>query len=237
VKDEAWTVGAEHDETERARLRVAVESLGYRPKGQWWGVGGSQEITHVELVGPAGQIEVEAETYIGLTVKGDSNAIAAIRAAMESGTGSQAHGAGISMSTGSSYLAAIVAGVFIVLGVAAAAVPDTVIAASRYWVSSVGIFAAAVLRCGIGIALLIVARGSRAPAILGIMGVALLVAGFALPLLGVDNAMTRVEWEAGHMTFLRLEGVLFVWAGYVVYKLSERRVGERSTPSLRHLTP
>ena len=82
---ETWTAGAEHDETARARLRVALESLGYRPKQRWWGVGGSQEITYVELVGPAGQIEVEAETYIGLTVKGDLRAIAAIRRAMELG--------------------------------------------------------------------------------------------------------------------------------------------------------
>ena len=84
---ETWTVAAEHDETASTRLRLAIESLGYRPKSQWWGVGGSQEITHVELVGPAGQIEVVAETYIGLTVKGESNAIAAIRNAMESGVG------------------------------------------------------------------------------------------------------------------------------------------------------
>jgi len=89
VSIETWTAGAEHDQTARTRLRVAIESLGYTPKTQWWGVGGSQEITHVELVGPAGQIEVDAETYIGLTVKGDSNAIAAIRKAMESGIGQQ----------------------------------------------------------------------------------------------------------------------------------------------------
>jgi hypothetical protein len=87
VPIETWTAGAEYDETARERLRAAIESLGYRPKEQWWGVGGSQEITHVELVGPAGQIEVEAETYVGLTVKGDSNAIAEIRMAMESGLG------------------------------------------------------------------------------------------------------------------------------------------------------
>jgi hypothetical protein len=85
VPIETWTAGAEHDETASARLRLAVESLGYKPKNQWWGVGGSQEITHVELVGPAGEIVVEAETYVGLTVTGDANAIAAIRSAVEAG--------------------------------------------------------------------------------------------------------------------------------------------------------
>ena len=84
---ETWTAGAEHDKTARMRLRAAVESLGYRPKGQWWVVGGSQEITHVELVGPTGQIEVKAETYMGLTVKGDPSAIAEVRMAMEAGMG------------------------------------------------------------------------------------------------------------------------------------------------------
>jgi hypothetical protein len=84
---EIWTAGAEHDESARARLRTIVESLGYRAKEQWWGVAGSQEITHVELIGPGGQIEVEAETYVGLTVKGDTRVIAVIRKAMESGVG------------------------------------------------------------------------------------------------------------------------------------------------------
>jgi hypothetical protein len=87
VPTETWIAGAEHDETASTRLRAAIESLGYKPKSQWWGVGGSQEITHLELVGPGGQIEVEAQTYVGLTVKGEANAIAAIRKAMESGMG------------------------------------------------------------------------------------------------------------------------------------------------------
>ena len=82
-----WTAGAEYDQAARARLRTALESLGYTPKAQWWGVGGSQEITHVELVGPTGEIEIEVETYIGLTVKGDATAIAAIRKAVESAVG------------------------------------------------------------------------------------------------------------------------------------------------------
>ena len=84
---ETWTAGAEHDGIARKRLRAVVESLGYIAKEQWWGIGGSQELAHVELVGPGGQIEVEAETYVGLTVKGDAGAIAVIRKAMESGAG------------------------------------------------------------------------------------------------------------------------------------------------------
>jgi hypothetical protein len=118
------------------------------------------------------------------------------------------------------YVAGAVAGVFIVLGVAAAVLPESVIASSRYLVSPVGILAAAALRVGIGAALLFVAQGSRAPAILRIIGAALLVAGLTFPVFGVDNAKTRIEWEAEHMMFLRLEGVLFAWAGLVVYKLS-----------------
>jgi hypothetical protein len=119
------------------------------------------------------------------------------------------------------YLAVAVAGVIAALGFAAAVAPDTVIAMSRYMVSPIGIYAAAALRSGIGLALLIVAQGSRAPTILRIMGVASLVAGVTFPILGVDNAKARIEWEAGHLMFLRLEGVLFVWAGFIVHKLSK----------------
>ena len=119
------------------------------------------------------------------------------------------------------YLAVAVAGFFIALGVAAAVAPDTVIASSRFMVSPAGIYAAGALRIGIGAALLLVARGSRTPAVLRIMGVALLIAGLTMPILGVDSAKARIEWEATHTMFLRMEGVLFVLAGLVVYRLSK----------------
>jgi hypothetical protein len=119
------------------------------------------------------------------------------------------------------YLAVAVAGIIIALGVAAAVAPGIVIAASQSMVSLTGIYFAAALRCGLGVALLFVARGSRAPATLRIMGAALLVAGLTMPFLGVDSAKARIEWEAAHMMFFRLEGVLFVWAGVVVYELSQ----------------
>ena len=124
------------------------------------------------------------------------------------------------------YLAVAVAGVLATLGFAAAVAPDTVIAISRHMVSPIGIYAAAALRSGIGIALLLIATGSRAPTILRIMGVASLIAGLTYPILGVDNAKARIEWEAGHMMFLRVEGVLFFWAAFVVYKLSKSPEGK-----------
>jgi hypothetical protein len=119
------------------------------------------------------------------------------------------------------YLAVAVAGIIIALGVAAAVAPGMVIAASQSIVSLTGILVAAALRCGIGVALLFVAGGSRAPAILRIIGALSLVAGLTMPFLGVDNAKARIEWEAEHMMFFRLEGVLFVWAGVIVYRLSQ----------------
>ena len=121
----------------------------------------------------------------------------------------------------SKYLAFLVAAIFIALGVAAAVAPDLVIAASQSMVSLAGIYVAAAVRCGLGVALLLIAPSSRAPAILRIIGAALLVAGLTMPLLGLGDARARVEWEAQHIPFFRLEGVLFVVAGVVLYKLSQ----------------
>ena len=128
-----------------------------------------------------------------------------------------------SQETLARYLATAVAGIFVALGVATALAPDMVIAMSRQMVSPVGIYAAAAFRCAIGIALLLVAWKSRARAILGIIGVAFILAGCVFPFFGVDSAKARIEWEAGHFMFLRLEGVLFAWAGFVVHKLSREQ--------------
>jgi hypothetical protein len=117
-------------------------------------------------------------------------------------------------------LAFVVASIFMLLGVAAAVFPDIVMASGRHMVSPAGILAAAAVRIGIGLALLLIARESRAPGILRIMGWALLVMGLAMPFLGVDSARARLDWEAEHTTFLRMEGVLFVWAGFIVLSLA-----------------
>jgi hypothetical protein len=88
VTRETWNAGAEYDHAVAARLRAVLVALGYEAREERWLLGGSQEITRVELSGPRGRIEVEAETYVGITVSGDADAIAEIRSAMIKGPAS-----------------------------------------------------------------------------------------------------------------------------------------------------
>ena len=111
--------------------------------------------------------------------------------------------------------------VLVAIGVATALAPDAVIALSRKLVSPVGIYVAAAVRCAMGLALLLIARGSRAPAVLRTMCVVLVLAGILFPFFGVESSKARIEWEADHLLFLRLEGLLFIWGGYVIYKLAK----------------
>jgi hypothetical protein len=89
VPHQTWNAGAEYDQSVATRLRSVLDALGYKAREKWWGVGGSQKITHVELSGPRGHIEVDGETYVGLTVSGEADAIAEIRDAMTVATKSK----------------------------------------------------------------------------------------------------------------------------------------------------
>jgi hypothetical protein len=118
------------------------------------------------------------------------------------------------------FLVFVVAGIVIAVGIAAAIIPDMVIASSRHMVSLAGLYAAAAFRGGVGFVLLLAARESRAPGILRALGFGALVVGLATPLLGVERAMARLDWEAQHITFLRIEGVLFVWVAFIILSLA-----------------
>jgi len=121
----------------------------------------------------------------------------------------------------SRHLTIAVISILVAIGVATALAPDAVIALSRKLVSPVGIYVAAAMRCAMGLALLLIARGSRAQAVLRTMGVVLVLAGIVFPFFGVESSKSRIEWEADHLFFLRLEGLLFLWGGFVIYKLAK----------------
>ena len=86
VPVESWNVGAEYDKAIQARLKSVLLELGYRLSDKWWGVGGSQEISHWKFTGVLGDLTVEAETYVGLTITGPSAAINEVRSRMASQT-------------------------------------------------------------------------------------------------------------------------------------------------------
>jgi len=113
-------------------------------------------------------------------------------------------------------LALVIAGVVVVLGVSGAVIPDVVIATGRHWVSPFGLYAAAAFRVGAGLVLILAARESRAAGILRAIGAVVLVAGVATLFSGVEAARARLDWEAAHVTFFRVEGVAFVCLGVLI---------------------
>jgi hypothetical protein len=128
-------------------------------------------------------------------------------------------------------LAMVVGGVVVVLGVAGAVIPETVIATGRHLVSPSGLYAAAAFRAVVGLVLILAARESRAPGILRAIGAVVLVGAVASPFFGVEAARARLDWEAAHIPFFRVEGVAFVClGGFIVSAL--RRGRPITTPAI-----
>lgn len=67
-----WIVGREFDEALHRRLGATLRACGYTVDSKSWGVAGSQELSTWKVSGPRGELLVEAETYIGLSVTGAS---------------------------------------------------------------------------------------------------------------------------------------------------------------------
>jgi hypothetical protein len=66
------------DKATRRRLKAALRKAGARRVGHWWGLGGSQEITRWTFVVDGSRLEVEAETYTGLSLSGEERAVASV---------------------------------------------------------------------------------------------------------------------------------------------------------------
>ena len=79
MKDERWIVGAEYDGRLFAALGTSLRALGYNVDAESWGVGGSQEVSSWKVRGPKGNLLVEAETYIGLSVCGEPDLVGELR--------------------------------------------------------------------------------------------------------------------------------------------------------------
>jgi hypothetical protein len=83
MQTEKWVVGDEYDEAALVRLKHALGELQYAVRDHWNGVAGSQDIQHWTAVGPGGQLTIESETYVGLSVEGPPSLIADLKARYE----------------------------------------------------------------------------------------------------------------------------------------------------------
>ncbi len=87
---ERWIIGLEYDKRLFLRLGGALRDLGFIIDESWWGVAGSQEVSHWELRSPHGAVIVEAETFCGLSVEGPQDLVRRIRLRFETVTGEDA---------------------------------------------------------------------------------------------------------------------------------------------------
>jgi hypothetical protein len=82
VAVETWVVGAEFDANLQRALGLALMDLGFTLDDESWGVGGSQELRRWVVETPLGQLIVEAETYVGLSISGPVEVVSAVRRQM-----------------------------------------------------------------------------------------------------------------------------------------------------------
>jgi len=81
----------------------------------------------------------------------------------------------------------------------------------RHFQSQAGIYAAAALRIILGVALFFAAPTSRAPEVVRILGIIILVAGLITPLFGLKCFRRLLDWwSARGPAFMR------VWAGFAL---------------------
>jgi hypothetical protein len=83
MQAEKWVVGNEYDEVAFARLKHALGDLHYTVRGQWSGIAGSQDTQHWTAVSLVGELKIESETYVGISVEGLSSLVSELKAQYE----------------------------------------------------------------------------------------------------------------------------------------------------------
>lgn len=72
---EKITLGAEHDEKLFSSLKEVLSSLDAIELDSSWGVGGSQELSEWKIKIGDEILEIESETYIGLSISGEAGLV------------------------------------------------------------------------------------------------------------------------------------------------------------------
>jgi hypothetical protein len=83
---ETWTVGSEYDDEAFAALARVLHELGYTIDKPTCGMAGSQEVSTWRVHSSLGELTVEAETYMGLSMSGDARLVDQVRRKYSSST-------------------------------------------------------------------------------------------------------------------------------------------------------
>lgn len=82
-------LGSEHDESLRQALMDCLAAMGADIAARQWGLGGSQIIDTTKVTIGRDLLVVETETYVGLSVTGESRLVDRIFAQLAERTGSK----------------------------------------------------------------------------------------------------------------------------------------------------
>jgi hypothetical protein len=114
----------------------------------------------------------------------------------------------------------------VVVGIVGLVSPDSVTTVRRlYFATPVGLYAAAAVRVGMGLVLILFAPASRAPKTLRALGAVMCAQGLAATLFGPDRARAILEWEAMQGTALLRVGaaVALATGGFVAFAVTGHR--------------
>lgn len=75
ASEKTVVLGPEYDQRLRRVLKDVVLQLGGKGLTHEWAIGGSQELETVEVEVRAARLIVEAETYVGLSIRGPSDLV------------------------------------------------------------------------------------------------------------------------------------------------------------------
>ena len=75
-------LGPEYDEPLRQALKTVLDERHARVFDRAWGIAGSQDVTHWQVLVDGEMLTIEAETYVGLSLTGPSGLVADIARAV-----------------------------------------------------------------------------------------------------------------------------------------------------------
>src|SRR2546423_7113894 len=114
-------------------------------------------------------------------------------------------------------IALLIAALMVLLGLTGVLWPEGLMQLATYSFPATGLYVAAAVRVVLGALLFIVARATRTPKTVRVIGLLILVAGIATALIPVERAQLMKDWWIGHgPDTLRIAACVPLVAGIII---------------------